>query len=120
MWSFSRKGTQMQLEAISKPLRYRLRTGEEILLRPGIPVELPDLAAQKLLAQAPDRVRLVPYAVEVGQTIQWCSPLFGNLKGAVLLNEGDNLLVDHPTIGQPAWICRSWIIAKEASRDRKN
>ena len=35
----------MQLEATGQPIRYRLKTGEEFTLRPGVPMELPDQAA---------------------------------------------------------------------------
>ena len=49
----------MQLEAMGKPIKYRLKTGEEVTLLPGIPTELPDPAATQLLKKAPDKVRLV-------------------------------------------------------------
>lgn len=49
----------MQLEATDKPIRYRLRSGEEIVLRPGIPSEVPDQAAQELLLKAAGKVRPV-------------------------------------------------------------
>ena len=62
----------MQLEAISDPIVYRLRSGEEIVLRPGVPTELPEPAAKQLLQKAPDKVRQVSYAtVEAGQEITW-------------------------------------------------
>lgn len=60
----------MQLEAIEKPLRYRLRDGREILISPGQPVDLPDEAAQKLLARAPDRVKV---GTPVQTSIDWLS-----------------------------------------------
>jgi hypothetical protein len=49
----------MQLEATGQPIRYRLKTGEEVTLRPGVPMELPDHAATQLLQKAPDKVRRV-------------------------------------------------------------
>ncbi|HEV8329483.1 MAG TPA: hypothetical protein VGQ08_18580 [Nitrospiraceae bacterium] len=49
----------MQLEATGQPIRYRLKTGEEVTLRPGVPMELPDQAATRLLQKAPDKVRRV-------------------------------------------------------------
>ena len=58
----------MQLEAIGKPLRYRLRDGQELTLRPGEPVDVPDHAALQLLRKAPTRVR-VTFAV--GSIISW-------------------------------------------------
>lgn len=103
----------------NRPFRLNLN-GEARTIAAGQTFELDHDAGERLLAKAAGLVSPVLQPAEVGQIIAWCSPLFGNLKGAVLLNEGDSLLVDHPTIGQPAWICRSWLIAKEASRDRKN
>ena len=58
----------MQLEAIGKPLRYRLKDDQELTLRPGQPVDVPDGAAQQLLRKAPTRVRV---AFEVGAMISW-------------------------------------------------
>ena len=49
----------MQLEAFGRPLRYRLRSGDQFVLRPGQPVDLPEDAARTLLRQAGDRVRVV-------------------------------------------------------------
>ena len=54
----------MQIEATGKPLRYKLRSGEEVLLEPGCPVELPDESARSLLKQAGERVRIVPSDAE--------------------------------------------------------
>jgi len=49
----------MQLEATGKPIKYRLKSGEEVTLRPGVPTELPGPAATQLLRKARDKVRLV-------------------------------------------------------------
>jgi hypothetical protein len=106
----------MLIEATKHPIRYTMRNGQEVRLVPGSPMEIPEAQARVLLAKAPDRVRLVPCPLTIGQTIEWCSPLFGNLRGAVLLIEGDSILVDHPTIGEPAWICRAWVITTEVQR----
>jgi hypothetical protein len=102
----------MQIEAIERPIRYRLATGRELILRPGVPVEVPEQAARQLLQKAGGKVRAVFPPANVGNVVSWRSPLFGSLQGAVLMIEGDAVLVDHPTIGQPAWICRSWLIEK--------
>lgn len=48
----------MQLEAIGKPIKFRLITGEEITLMPGAPIDLPEDRARKLLAKAPGKVRV--------------------------------------------------------------
>ena len=63
----------MQLEATGQPIRYRLKTGEEFTLRPGVPMELPDQAANQLLQKAPDKVRRVSPvpAIQSGDRIEW-------------------------------------------------
>jgi hypothetical protein len=49
----------MLIEACGKPLRVHLpQDGGEVLLRPGVPVDLPPRTARKLLQQAHGRVRL--------------------------------------------------------------
>ena len=48
----------MLLEAVGRPIRYRLADGREVRLVPGQPVDLPDLQADKLLAKAQGKVRL--------------------------------------------------------------
>ncbi|GKS58169.1 hypothetical protein YTPLAS18_16960 [Nitrospira sp.] len=50
----------MLVEAVTKPIRYRLTDGQEIHLRLGVPADIPDQQAQALLLKAGDRVRLVP------------------------------------------------------------
>ena len=48
----------MQLEAIGSLIKYRLKTGEEVTLQPGVPMSyLP--SATQLLKKAPDKVRRV-------------------------------------------------------------
>jgi hypothetical protein len=54
----------MQLETTKEPIKYRLKTGEEITLRPGVPIELPDHAATQLLKKAADKVHLVDSVIE--------------------------------------------------------
>jgi hypothetical protein len=49
----------MLIEALLKPLRVNLpQDGGDVLLRPGVPVNLPAKIAWKLLRQAKGRVRL--------------------------------------------------------------
>jgi hypothetical protein len=60
----------MFLEATHAPIRYRLKTGEEVTLRPGVPMELPDHAATQLLKKAPDQVRRVD-SLSPGSLITW-------------------------------------------------
>jgi hypothetical protein len=63
----------MLLEATREPIRYRLKSGEEITLHPGVPVELPDQAACQLLQKAPEKVRRVPNepAIQPGCCFSW-------------------------------------------------
>src|SRR5262245_28024258 len=63
----------MHLEATRKPIRYRLKTGEEVTLRPGVPMELPDHAATQLLKKAPDQVRRIgsDLTIQPGDSITW-------------------------------------------------
>jgi hypothetical protein len=63
----------MLLEATHSPLRYRLKTGEEVTLRPGVPMELPDQAATQLLKKAPAMVRRVTCVPDIrpGACITW-------------------------------------------------
>jgi hypothetical protein len=63
----------MLLEAMNKPLKYRLKTGEEVTLRPGIPMDLPDQAATQLLKKAPDMVKRVDRVSTIGpgSAISW-------------------------------------------------
>jgi hypothetical protein len=53
----------MHLEAVGRSLRYRLKSGEEFVLRPGQSVDLPNDTARRLLRQAGDRIRVVPDVV---------------------------------------------------------
>lgn len=48
----------MQLEA-TVPIKYRLKTGVEVTLKPGCPMDVPDQAATQLLKKVPDKVRPV-------------------------------------------------------------
>ena len=55
----------MLLEATSRPIRYRLNDGRELVMEPGVPVELPDLAGRRLLQKAGGKVRLVSQSSDV-------------------------------------------------------
>jgi hypothetical protein len=90
----------MLIEA-KRPFRLRLH-GQVQILEPGHPIELDKDDAEKLLSKAPEYVCIV-------SRVRWCSPLFGNLEGDVLLTEGNTMLVSHPKLGRPAWIYRDWI-----------
>ncbi len=94
-----------------KPFRLR-HNGHAQIIAAGQMFDLDPDAGERLLAKAPGLVSTVLQPVEVGEVVTWRSPLFGRMQGTLLLIEGDNLLVEHPTIGQPAWICRTWLLAK--------
>lgn len=95
----------------NRPFRLRLN-GQARTIAEGQTFELDPDAGERLLAKAPGLVSTVILNVNVGEIVRWRSPLFGNTQGAVLLVEEENVLVSHPTIGEPAWICRSWLIEK--------
>jgi hypothetical protein len=62
----------MLVEATKEPIKYKLKTGKEVMLRPGVPTELPDEAANQLLKKAPDKVRRVDKeAIRAGDSITW-------------------------------------------------
>lgn len=48
----------MLIEATGKPIRFRLRDGQEVLLKPGVPVALPEASARCFLEKAGAKVRL--------------------------------------------------------------
>ena len=106
----------MQLEAMGKPLKYRLRTGEELLLQPGCPVEVPDESARSLINKAGNRVRVVVLANRAngdltGRVVTWDSPLFGLLSATVLEDLPNGVRVFHPLtevtcVIPTSWLCR--------------
>ena len=83
----------MLIEAI-EPLRVRLPDGQLRDMVPGQPVDLPDAAARKLLARAPDRVKVAgsPH-LSPGTKVQWDSSLFGLLLGEVLTTYPDGAVL---------------------------
>jgi hypothetical protein len=108
----------MQLEVTGQPIRYRLKTGEEVTLRPGVPMELPDQAATQLLRKAPGKVRAVAgdpiLAVHPGSRVTWESPLFGQVTGTVTAVCVDGFLeVHHPLTEHPTTIPLSWVVRRE-------
>ena len=103
----------MLLEAVGRPIRYRLADGREVRLVPGQPVDLPDLQADKLLAKAQGRVKLAPTGLprfQPGTWIEWDSPLFGRLRGELLGVREDgwaevfNPVTETVTPIPPAWV----------------
>lgn len=60
----------MMLEVVGDSFTYRW-PGGEVHLEPGKPVDLPDDRAQRLLAKAPGRVRVVPGPIQPNDHITW-------------------------------------------------
>lgn len=60
----------MRLEAIGESFTYRW-PGGEVRFEPGIPIDLPDERAQRLLNKAGDKVRVIPSTIQPGSTITW-------------------------------------------------
>ena len=104
----------MQLEATGKPLKYRLRSGKEILLQPGCPVEVPDDSARSLITKAGDRVRVVsPAPVTIEPASSTARPVFweradGRIYGPgtpeFLARAGDEFWIVTTFEAQPRWI----------------
>ena len=103
----------MLIEAVEAPIRYKWPEGE-ILLVPGQPVNLPEERARKLLAKAGNKVRLVGdhlLQIQVGQWVEFASPLFGLCTGLATQEDGLTLRVDHHSVLHDwADIHRDWIV----------
>jgi hypothetical protein len=55
----------MELEALSKPIRFHFADGETVRLEPGRPVNLPTEKAEKVLEKAKGKVRVISPTAEV-------------------------------------------------------
>lgn len=60
----------MTVECVGEAFTYRW-PGGEVRLEPGKPIDLPVDRAQRLLAKAPDRVRVVQRLIQAGDAITW-------------------------------------------------
>jgi len=100
----------MRIECIGRPFSYTW-PGGSVRLAPGHPVELPEDRAAKLLAKAPGRVRIVPNddPLQVGQLVEWDSPLFGFLRGVILEVTPHACRVRHPLTEREVPIPRTWL-----------
>jgi hypothetical protein len=104
----------MLIEATEKPIRYRLQTGQEVYLHPGLPVELTDDAGRQLLRKAGGKVRLVESSTRrkdalTGQIVTWDSPLFGVLRATVHEDLPHGVWVLHPLTAVECVIPRTWL-----------
>ena len=97
----------MQLQATGKAIRYRLKTGEEIVLHPGVPAEVPDRAARELLIKAPDRVRVVGSVTPdfIVESVR-CRPLYWETQAGVIVGPASASLIARTTDDPPSfWFC---------------
>jgi hypothetical protein len=105
----------LRIEAI-RPLRVKLREAQ-LELQPGVPVELEDEYARKLLQACPDAVRALDSVCATAPEafVCWRSPLFGELKGRLLMSAlQGNVLVEHPLTGEFVYIPVTRLIRGEA------
>ena len=81
-------------------------------LEPGRTYNLPALQAQKLLAKAPGKVRVVePEDLSIGTMIEFRSPLFGLCTGRVLSLEVESLRIgEHSVTKEIVTIPQAWIV----------
>ena len=103
----------MQLEATGKSIRCRLRSGEEILLRPGVPTELPDRAAAELLKKAPNRVRVVEVVPASDSIVEpaSCRPVYFETEPGVIHGPAVVSLMARtvsPDKTSSFWMCVKW------------
>ena len=96
---------------VLEPLKVRLPGGQLRDMVPGQPVDLPDEAARKLLAKAPDRVKVAARpAISVGSVVRWQSPLFhGELEAVALAVSGQSVTVFHPFTQREVTIPAAWL-----------
>jgi hypothetical protein len=95
----------MLIEATQKPIRYRLQTGEELYLKPGVPMEVPEVAARQLIQKAGDKVKVLAS----GRLVTWDSPMFGILSARVEEELSHGVRVRHPLTEVNCVIPREWI-----------
>ena len=105
----------MLLEAVGCPIRYQWPQGE-ILLNPGVPIEVEELRGLKILAKCGSNIRMVSKMGEAltGKAVHFFSPLFGDCTGRVVMEDGDIVIVEeHSVFHGTATIYRNWICGVE-------
>jgi len=96
----------MWIEAV-KPLRVQFKHGKEVRLHPGAPVEFPDEDGQKLIEQAPGKVRLV---LRPGDVVEWLSPALPRQQGEILAVHDDGTFeVWHPLTERLCRLPMTWV-----------
>jgi|CXWL01.1.fsa_nt_gi hypothetical protein len=89
-----------------RPLHIRRSIGD-LHLKPGLPVDLPDGDAVRLLAKKPDAVRPV---LRAGDWAEWLSPALPKQRGKVLAVHPDGTFeVFHPLTEAPCRLPVSWV-----------
>ena len=104
----------MLIEATQQPIRYRLQSGVEVLLPPGVPIELSDEAGRQLVKKAGSKVRVVESANGgdgdlIGRLVTWDSPLFGLLSATVQEDLQHGVRVFHPLTEEICVIPKAWL-----------
>ncbi len=97
----------MQLEATGNPIKYRLQSGIEIVLRPGVPTELPDRSAQELLLKAPGKVwEVVPPSAPLAERVSGLRPVYWESMEGSILGPAEVLSVTQD--GAEFWLCLAY------------
>lgn len=114
----------MQLEA-TVPIKYRLKSGEEVTLKPGIPMDIPEQAANQLLLKMPDKVRratsghavIIEPAVANARSVFWESGdarILGPAIPEFLARDGSTFWIVTTFEGQIRWINADRLRSKKA------
>lgn len=74
----------MLVEATETPITYKLKSGQIVVLQPGLPVELSDQAGQQLLRKAGDKVRLLTAGHVKSVVLRAVEPLTLELGGRAI------------------------------------
>jgi len=95
---------------VLRPLHIRRSSGD-LHLKPGLPIDLPDGDAVRLLAKKPDAVRLV---LRPGDIVEWLSPALPKQHGEVLdVYQDGTFEVVHPLSVKLCRLPMAWITRVE-------
>ena len=100
---------------VLRPLHVR-RSNGDLHLKPGLPVELPDGDALRLLTKKPDAVRPV---LQAGNWVEWLSPALPPQQGEVLAVHPDGTFeVYHPLAEALCRLPITWVkrVVKDATQ----
>jgi hypothetical protein len=108
----------MRLEVIGRPLTYKW-PGGKVHLQPGIPVDLPDARAKRLLDKASGKVRVVETSNRsngdlTGHIVKWESRMFwAEMRATVLEDLGHSVRCFHPLTDVECVIPKAWLSGDE-------